>query len=159
VDYQFVVRELAPQSIISIRDRHRESELPAFLGWAFGDLFSHLEVLGVDPAGPPFVIYHAFGPGGIDAEVCVPVTQPVSVSGRSESRELPAMTVAQTLHVGPYEDLEAAYTAINDWIAKEGFEPAGPVQERYLNGPGDAALPADYRTEIEIPIVPLAVPV
>jgi effector-binding domain-containing protein len=159
VDYQVVTREIAPQSIISIRDRHRQSELPSFLGWAFGDLFSHLKVLGVEPGGPPFVIYHAFGPDGIDAEVCVPVGQPVSASGRSETRELPAMTVAETLHVGPYEELEAAYTVINDWIAGHGYEAAGPVQERYLNGPGDVASPAEYQTEIEVPIVRVAVPV
>jgi effector-binding domain-containing protein len=159
VDYQIVTRDLAQQSIISIRDRHRQSELPAFLGWAFGDLFSHLKVLGVEPAGPPFVIYHAFGPDDIDAEVCVPVSQPVTASGRSESRVLPAMTVARTLHVGPYEALGSAYAAVNDWTAIHGFEAAGPMRERYLNGPGEAASPADYRTEIEIPIVRAALPV
>lgn len=159
MDYQVGTGEFAPQSIISIRDRHRLSELPAFLGWAFGDLYSHLKVLGVESAGMPFVIYHAVGVAGVDAEVCVPVAQPVSASGRGQTRDLPAMTVAQTLHVGPYEELTAAYEAIKDWIAKHGYEAAGPFQERYLNGPDDVTSPADYRTEIEVPIVAAPVPV
>ena len=69
------------------------------------------------------------------------------------------MTVARTLHVGPYEDLGAAYRALTEWIDRNGLEAAGPVQERYLNGPGDGATPAEYRTEVEIPVVPGAVAV
>jgi effector-binding domain-containing protein len=69
---------------------------------------------------------------------------------------LPAVTVAGTLHVGRYEDLGTAYTALTDWIGSHGFDMAGPVQERYLNGPGDELRPEDYRTEVEIPIVPKA---
>lgn len=157
-EYEVVARELAEQPIVSIRERHPQAQIPVFLGWAFGDLFSHLKLLGVDPAGAPFVIYHALGPDDIDAEVCVPVTQPVTASGRTQMRVLPAMTVAHTLHVGPYEELEAAYAAVNAWITRQGFEAAGPIQERYLNGPGEAATPADYQTELEIPIVAAAAP-
>ena len=71
-------------------------------------------------------------------------------------RVLPAMTVAWTLHVGPYEDLTVAYSAITDWIQGIGLEAAGPVQERYLNGPGDDVTPAEYRTEVEIPVALVA---
>jgi len=157
MDYVIATRELAPQSICSIRDRHAASDLPGFLSGAFGELFGRLELLGVPPAGHPFVIYHAFGPVDIDAEVCVPTAAAVSATGRIQSRELPAMTVARTLHVGPYEELGAAYRALTEWINHHGLESAGPVQERYLNGPGDRVTPAEYRTEIEIPIVPTAV--
>ncbi|HEX5147768.1 MAG TPA: GyrI-like domain-containing protein [Candidatus Limnocylindrales bacterium] len=157
-EYQVVVRDLPEQPIVSIRERHPQTQIPAFLGSAFGDLFSHLKLLGVEPAGAPFVIYHALGPDVIDAEVCVPVTKPVTASGRTQMRVLPAATVAHTLHLGPYEELEVAYAAVNDWIARNGFEAAGPIQERYLNGPGEAATPADYQTELEIPVVAAAAP-
>lgn len=151
--YRVAACDLPAQPIVSIRERHPQAELPTFLGSAFGDLFGRLGQLGVEPVGAPFVIYHAFGADAIDAEVCVPVGGPVTVSGRAQARVQPAMTVARTLHVGPYEALEAAYAAVDAWIAGHGFDPAGPMQERYLNGPGDAASPADYRTELEVPIV------
>lgn len=157
--YSIAVHDLASQPIISIRGRHAETEIPGFLARSFGLLFGHLKLLGVDPAGPPFVIYHAFGPAGIDAEVCVPVASPVSAEGGVESRILPATTVARTLHVGPYEELGAAYDAVSDWIRGRGFELAGPMRERYLNGPGDNVSTTEYRTEVEIPVVALAAPI
>jgi effector-binding domain-containing protein len=70
---------------------------------------------------------------------------------------LPAMTVARTVHVGPYEQLGAAYMATWNWIRSRGCELAGPVRERYLNGPGDRIAATKDRTQIEMPIVPLVV--
>jgi effector-binding domain-containing protein len=157
VEYVIATRELGPQAIFSIRERRATADLPGFLSAAFADLFGRLGLLGIRPAGHPFVLYHAFGPVDVDAEVCVPIDTSASAAGRIGSRELPAMTVARTLHVGRYEDLGAAYRALTEWIDRNGFEAAGPVQERYLNGPGDGAAPTEYRTEVEIPIVQAAV--
>ncbi len=131
--------------------------LPGFLKAAFPELFRRLSLLGVRPAGPPFVIYHQFGTEGIDAEVSVPTAGPVTATGKIKSRVLPAMTVARTLHVGPYEKLGEAYAAVSAWIKRNGFEAAGPIQERYLDGPGDRVASTEYRTEIEMPIVPSVV--
>jgi effector-binding domain-containing protein len=150
--YEFATRELAEQPIVSIRERHAQAEIPGFLGRAIAELFETLRLLGARPAGPPFVIYHAFGPDDVDAEVCEPVVDAISATGRIRARILPAVTVARTLHVGPYENLGAAYDALTEWIRRSGLEPAGPVQERYLNGPGDQVSPDAYETEIEIPI-------
>jgi effector-binding domain-containing protein len=111
----------------------------------------------VRPSGPPFVIYHEFGADAIDAEVCVPIRAVIDAAGRIGSRVLPGMTVARTVHVGPYEDLGSAYAAVTEWASDHGAEVAGPFQERYLNGPGDGVAPSEYRTAVELPIVPLAV--
>ncbi|MGZ8515150.1 MAG: GyrI-like domain-containing protein [Candidatus Limnocylindrales bacterium] len=159
MDYVIAKRELPQQPIVSIRDRCAQGDIPGFVGTAFGELFGRLGLLGVEPAGPPFVIYHEFGPDGVDAEVSVPIAQAVSATGRIKARVLPAVTVAGTLHVGPYDDLGAAYAALTEWIRSNGFEATGPFQERYLNGPGDQVSPAEYRTEVEIPIVAAAVAV
>lgn len=159
MEYRIALHDLETQPIVSIRGRHAQAEIPGFLGRSFGLLFGHLKLLGVDPAGPPFVIYHAFGPAGMDAEVCVPVASLVSATRGVERRVLPAVTVARTLHVGPYEDLGGAYDAVTDWIRGRGFELAGPMRERYLNGPGEDISPAEYQTEVEIPVVAVVAPV
>jgi effector-binding domain-containing protein len=161
MDYVITTHDASELSIVSIRDRCPTGGIPGFLGGAFRELFGRLQLLGVTPAGDPFVIYHEFGPDGVDAEVCVPVAGHVSASGTVKARRLPARTVARTIHVGPYENLGAAYAALTNWIGNKGFESAGPIRERYLNGPTDQVSPAEYRTEIEIPIVmvPVAVPV
>ena len=110
----------------------------------------------VSVAGP-FVIYHTFGPNLVDAEVCVPVAGDILCVGRLATRLLPGVTVARTVHVGPYEELGAAYAALIRWIGPRGFEAAGPVRERYVEGPGREALPADYRTVIDLPVARAAV--
>lgn len=147
------ITEIEEQRIVSIRGRFEQRTIPEFLGKAFGEVFGRLGLLGVSPAGPPFVIYHQFGPQEVDAEVCVPVSGPVEACGRIRARIIPAMTVARTLHVGPYEELGGAYIALDAWIERGGLEAVGPLQERYLNRPGDEVMPADYQTEIEIPIL------
>ena len=149
-----VTHHLEPQAIVSIRDRRKQDDLPGFLKAAFPELFGSLRSLGVAPAGAPFVIYHELGAQGIDAEASVPIREPIPTAGKIESRVLPAITVARTLHVGLYEELGDAYTALWNWIRGHEFEIAGPVQERYLNGPGDHVASDEYRTEIEMPIVP-----
>ena len=157
MDYLIATHHVEPQAIVSIRDRRAQQDLPRFLETSFPELFGRLGLLGVSPTGPPFVIYHEFGTEGIDAEVSVPIGEPIAATGKIGSRVLPAMTVARTVHVGPYEQLGNAYAALSDWIRGHGFEAAGPIQERYLNGPGDRVASTEYRTEVEMPIVPLVV--
>jgi len=154
--YRITTHKTMPQPIVSIRERHPMDDFPAYVGRAFGSLFGYLATLGIEPAGMPMVIYHDFGPDGVDAEVCLPVALELLASGEFQSRVLPASTVARTLHVGPYDKLENAYGAIMAWIPKHEFDVAGPIQERYLNSP-DEVPPTAYRTEIEVPIVPVAV--
>jgi effector-binding domain-containing protein len=157
MDYLITTHQVERQAIVSIRGQRPQDDLPAFINASFSVLFGRLRLLGVGPAGPPFVMYHAFGADGIDAEVSVPIATPITATGKVESRVLPAMTVARTLHIGPYEKLGAAYAALSGWIRDHECRIAGPVQERYLNGPGDRVASSEYRTEIEMPIVPLVV--
>ena len=157
MDYLIATHHVEPQAIVSIRDRRKQDDLPGFLKASIPSLLSRLRLLGVVPSGPPFVIYHDFGAQGIDAEVSVPISEPIAATGKVESRVLPAMTVAWTVHQGPYQNIAEAYTALWNWVRSHGFQVAGPVQERYLIGPGERVAPSQYRTEIEMPIVPVVV--
>jgi effector-binding domain-containing protein len=159
MDYQIATFDCPPLRILSIRERHPAVDLPAFIGASFGELFGRLQALGVTPAGPPLALYHEFGPDAIDAEVCVPVAKAVSAKGRIKYRVLPAATVARTVHIGPYEELQGAYGVLTGWIVGHELEMAGPVRERYLNAPDEDTPPSAYRTEIEIPVVPRPVAV
>jgi effector-binding domain-containing protein len=147
------------QPVISIRGRTTQEDLPAFIGRSFGDIYAHLGLLGVIGNGRPFVIYHGFSSGQIEAEVCVPVSREVSATGRIQTRILPACTVARTVHVGPYDDIGLAYAALNDWIDERRCSVAGAYRERYLVGIDDGVAPAGYRTEIDVPVTEARVPV
>jgi len=161
MDYEISVRDVPSQWIVSVRRQMTVPELPAFFGEAYGRIFTRLADLDVEAVAPPFAIYHQFGPGEVDAEAGVPVGRRVSATAPLKVRKLAATTVARTVHVGPYEELGQAYEALTDWIADHGRQAAGPVRERYLNGPGEDVPPTAYMTEIEMPIspAPVALPV
>lgn len=150
--YEFAIHEQPAVDVLSIRDQVPADTFPAFLGVAFPELFGHIGRHGVAVIGHPFVIYHAFGPAVIDAEVCVPYAGAAPTDARIRSRELAATTIVQTLHVGPYEALGEAYAALAEWVDDHGYASAGPVRERYLFGVSDTADPADYRTELDQPV-------
>ncbi len=150
--YEVTAHDLPEEAIVSIRERLPTAELPGFIGRSYETLFSHVGELGLQATEAPFIVYHAFGPGAVDAEVCVPVPHPVAAGDGMTSRLLPAATVARTLHVGAYDGLGAAYTELTEWVGDHGFEAVGPARERYLNQPGPDVAPADYLTEIDIPI-------
>jgi effector-binding domain-containing protein len=155
--YTFEIHRLPETAIIAIRERVDEAAFPAFLGVAFPELFEHVGRHGVIATGHPFVIYHAFGPDGIDAEVCVPVAGPAPIGTRIRAHVLPATTVVRTLHIGPYDELSGAYDALHHWVADHGYAAAGPHRERYLTGPDLKVPPAEYRTEVDLPIIAVAV--
>jgi effector-binding domain-containing protein len=155
--YEISQRRVPDQAIVSIRERIASADMPTFIGRAFGELYEHTHLLGVETVDEPFVIYHAFGPEGIDAEVCLSIAAEMIATGRITARVLPAATVAWTLHVGPYDELGTAYGALSAWVGQHGLEAVGPMRERYLNEPGPDLPPAEYRTVIEVPIAEVAV--
>ena len=159
MDYEVSLRDVPDQRIISVRERVERGALPAVITRSLAELRRHLRLLGVGAVAGPFVIYHSFGPNEIDAEVCVPVAGDVLAFGRIATRLLPRATVARTVHIGPYEELGAAYAELIRWIGPRGFEAAGPVRERYVEGPSGKTRPAGYRTVIDLPVAPAAVAV
>jgi effector-binding domain-containing protein len=63
------------------------------------------------------------------------------------------VTAASTLHAGPYEEIGAAYAALQAFLQERGHEAAGPPREVYLVGPAQASDPGTYRTEVLWPIL------
>jgi DNA-binding transcriptional MerR regulator len=154
VSYDVKVREDGPQHIASIRAHTTLAEMPGFFASALGEVFRVTGAQGVRPAGPPFAIYHdpEFREEDIDVEAGVPVSDPVSAAGRVLGRRLEGGPVAYVLHVGPYDQLHAAYRAVSTWIQEHGHTLAGAPREVYLTDPGQVRDPSLYRTEIVWPI-------
>ncbi len=65
---------------------------------------------------------------------------------------LPAGPAATTIHSGPYDQLQNAYAAVEEWIATNGFCLNGAPWEAYLNDPADHPNPQDWKTEVYWPL-------
>ncbi len=122
------------------------------MGRVFGEIAAYLGETGGTPAGPPFSRYHSMPGESVDIESGFPVTEAIAPRGRIIATELPAGPAAVTAHMGPYETLDAAYGALQEWIAGHGFRSGGPFWEVYFTDPNEVPDPAQWLTEVFQPL-------
>lgn len=86
------------------------------------------------------------------------MSRPIPGDGFVEPSALPSGTAAVTTHLGRYEDLEAAYRAMREWVTSRGYEPAGPLWAVYYTDPSAEPDPGRWRTDVVLPCRPPAIP-
>lgn len=128
-------------------------EIQNVMGPGIGELMAAVAAQGIAPAGPVFSHHLRMDPRIFDFEVGLPVTAPVSAAGRVKPGQLPAATVARTIYHGSYEGLGPAWGEFEAWIAAEGHTPAPDLWECYVAGPESSPNPADWRTELNRPLI------
>lgn len=156
--YQIAIKEATPQPIMRIRERAPQPELGRVIPRALDEVLAYLRREGVSPAGHFVVIYHDTEELGAneeveicDMEIGVPVRGTLPGAGRVAASTIAGGPVAWTLHVGPYDELPRAYTALAAWMQERGHHEAGPPHEHYLTDPGETD-PEKHRTEVCWPI-------
>ncbi len=81
-----------------------------------------------------------------EMDVTVGVARPLDAP---DALVLAAGPWATTLHVGPYERLPLAYTALLEHAREQGHEPVGPVVETYLTDPASCG-PEELVTRLAV---------
>ncbi|MCW8375430.1 MerR family transcriptional regulator [Streptomyces justiciae] len=163
---KFVVETVElPEQVVITETRHvLADELPAWIGASLGRLEEGARECGGLTAAP-FVRYHSEVSMESDgpAESCVPVADETAArawaaaQGRvrgTEVRVEPAqrfaytrVTKAQVAH----PQIIAAFEAVEEWIAGQGLEQAGPCREIYF-ADWDAAGPEDPVCDVAFPV-------
>ena len=129
------------------------SEIRNVMGPAIEELIATITAQGITPAGPLFS-YHRRRPSEVfDFEISFPVNAPITPTGRVTNSQLPARRVARTVYHGSYEGLATGWGALMDWIEASGHQEADDLWEVYLAGPNSTDNPAQYRTELNRPLV------
>ena len=144
------------QPTVTMRTRLPVERLPAFLAKAYGTIMAHLTAQGVQPAGPPFALYHNMDMQNLDVEAGFPVMRTVSVSEDVLAGHIPECEAAMCMHVGSYETLHTAYESLMEWMQMHGHQPKGSAYEFYLNDP-DKTPAEELRTRILFPLKPVPV--
>jgi effector-binding domain-containing protein len=130
------------------------AEIQQVMGPAHQELFSTLAAQGVKPTGALFSRHFRMDPTTFDLEVGVPVSAPITPTGRVTNSQLPAARrVARTVYRGGYEGLGAAWGELEGWIKREGHQAAPDLWEVYAAGPESGSDPAGWRTELNRPLV------
>lgn len=134
--YDVEVVERQRDDAAVVRGRVAHTEVGAFIGPALGEVMAALGTVPV--TGPPFCKIDMDGDAFL-LEVGFPIERAIEPSGRVHPSRLPAGLVATTMHVGAYQDVPAAYGALEEWMAGNGYVAVGPPWESYLDGPEVAA--------------------
>ena len=120
---------------------------------AFSRLYARIAEAGFRPTGPPFLTASQPVDGVMRIEVGAPC-RPVPEPGEGlHAGRLEGGRAAVVLHRGRYDRIGPLYGQLFAWVARHGYRQAGAPREVYLNGPGEAASPDAYLTELVIPIV------
>ncbi len=145
--YQCEILTRPAQPTVCRRTVTPATDLPKVLGESYGMIIGHLSAHGQQPTGAPYVAYFNMDMQALKLEVGFPVAMALPPAGQVEAGEIPAGKYGSALYVGPYPNMQVAYTALTRFVADQGIEPTGTVYEVYLN---DVSItPADQlRTQI-----------
>jgi AraC family transcriptional regulator len=160
MEYSVSRKELTTQPVLVVRRRVRRAEIAATIAAELPKVFHHAQQRGIAIAGYPITRYLETSVGLVTLETGLRVTAHGGDWAASEGEAdvstemLPGGPAAVTIHSGPYDQLQGAYTALEEWIAANGFHPTGAPWEAYLNDPADHPNPQDWKTEVCWPVGP-----
>ncbi len=133
------------------------SNISQIMGRQYGSIGMYMGENNIAMNGMPFTIYHDmnFDNGSVIMSNGMPVKEKVIISGDSDilCDYMPKLRVLKaTLH-GNYTNLSTAWKTAMQHLTDNGLEPTevNPF-EIYTNDPGDFPNPANWITEIYIPI-------
>jgi len=149
MDYNVRIEDRAAVAIASVRKEIHQSEIGNWVGEALAAIMPAVGAAGLQPIGPMYCRYHTWAEDRTDCEVGFPISGSAP-AGLADS-EIPAGNSAVTLHVGPYQEIPAAYEAITTWLENAGKEPGGGPYEVYLNDPNTTP-PEQLETEVVWPL-------
>jgi len=145
------IQKIEPFTYFCLPNKGPFSELPE----AIGRLMEESRVQNVIPSGPLMGVYYNT-PGEVEPEDLVweigfPFTPQTLVQLPLEQKVWNFEQVAACLHVGPYEKTGETIAKMLEWLEANGYEPSGPILERYLDMNPQELKPEDLKTEIWIP--------
>jgi effector-binding domain-containing protein len=147
------VVEREEQPTLAVRTRADVRVVPLLVPELIEEVHAYLRTLGEAPTGPPYGRYD--GPdehGTMALEVGWPTALPLPTRGRVERHTLPAGRWAETVHLGPYQELdEHFFAALEARVRAQGLEPAGPPVEVWESDPR-VGPPGEIRTTLLVPV-------
>jgi effector-binding domain-containing protein len=140
--YDVHLEQVNSQPLAVVRRRARPRELATVVPQACGTVWRVLQALQVRGAGRHVAVYWDCA---INLEVGAEVETPFPGHSEVVGSSTPAGTAVTATHLGPYDRLHEAHTAIHTWCAANGHTLAGPSWEVYGHWEDD---PAKLRTDV-----------
>ena len=158
MDYSISKEERPEQAVLVVQRKVPRAQIAATIGSELPKVFLHVQQSGIAIAGCPITRYLETNVGVVTLQTGMCVTghhgewTSAFSQGDVHATTLPGGPVAVTIHRGSYDQLQAAYAALEEWIATNRFQPSGAPWEAYLNDPADYPDVNDWKTEVCWPI-------
>jgi effector-binding domain-containing protein len=155
MDYDVIIKEVAPEHLASVRGTYPVAELPKVMVREFGRVMDALTAEGVQSSGGALAIYHGWTEETVDVEIAVTIRGvffPQKRRSDVKPSRAPGGKVVFTTHVGPYDQIEAAYRAIQSYAAANRLNLAELMWERYLTDPAVEPDLSKHVTEVFWPL-------
>jgi effector-binding domain-containing protein len=135
------------------------SSLPQAIDSTFRRIFAWLGERGITLAGPPFIRYFVIDmEADLEVELGVPVQAGIEGDEQIRAAVLPGGQYVSLLHNGPYDQLTAANTTLQNWAGQRGVSfdswDTGHGSgwrsrfESYITDPSTEPDPSKWETEI-----------
>lgn len=150
--YEISVKSIPAYRVLSLREVIPEYSAEGRL-WNELQAYASAQRLKCSP--PSYAIYHdpGYKEQDVDVEVTFGVTGNAEETDRIKLRELDAVPeMAVVFHRGPFEEMSSAYHALGVWLSDNRYMISGETRAIYHKGPWTESDPAEYLTEIQIPV-------
>jgi AraC family transcriptional regulator len=149
---EVVIQDTTPFTYAYLECKGSYQQIPEKIGIFMQSFFQQ----GLAPLGNFFGMY-LNSPAQVKEEelqwrLGFPVAAEAAVAAPLSKGDCKATKIAVYLHVGPYEKVGDAYGKIFAFIEAQGYKPAGPTIEKYMDMNPTAVKPEDLRTEINVPV-------
>ncbi|MCL2842301.1 MAG: MerR family transcriptional regulator [Oscillospiraceae bacterium] len=149
--YDVELKSLQAEQVLSLRETIPAEKEEAL----WGKLWAFIAENDVQHTGGGYSTYYGdeYEEHAVDTEIAVPVSEFGESKGGFQYKELPAIPQAAAIRFsGSYEGYAPAMGKLALWIEQNGYEICGTVRGFAIASPTDVASPADYMTELQVPI-------
>ncbi len=127
--------------------------LPAAFDSSYGPVMVALQGAGLHPVGAALAVYEGDPMAEFAVEIGFPVDRPLPAAVELDgvhvtASGLPAGRLAVVTHVGPYDELGAAWGRFMGWVASQGLSPDDRYGEIYVTEPTPDGDPNLLRSDL-----------
>lgn len=149
---EYTIAHVAAQTVLSTIQTSTLADFKELFGVWLPKVHQYATSIGAPISGPPFARYHQFDADGVVLELGIPISGDVIAEGEITQREIPAAKVLVITHVGPYDELNKAWSALAHYMKENKYKFIDPCWESYLSDPASEPDPNKWVTKLYQPM-------
>jgi effector-binding domain-containing protein len=129
--------KIPEQFALIVVDSAGPKDYQQVMGKAYGEIFNYLQASGLKQIGAPFSIslkWDSITKASV-MKIGIPVNKEGKNKGRIIAEKIPEQNAVMAYYFGPYEKIEPAYYALDQYIKEINKEVTGGPWEVYISDP------------------------